>query len=371
MIPRRPPASPIERAPFDVAVVMLLSHSTIVTAIATLRDAPDAVTRNLAHIAADVADVLRVTDAIMQIALCITQRIANDRSLVPGSRAQFGQALDPLVILRMLIDSDIRVRHAYGCAYAATQQRRGTASILTRNAHITVIGTPRPIDDTPWPPSPGHSPHVADAVQAALRDIVALPTVLSVHLIRARPATSTDRSMPKYPSPVPMMVTARGTYTYSLSVAVLATRGEQYHPRYSILSLSVDGTWRYAPYGTSATLLSTDAALSTLNPDPQHSFATMLVYQLCVPPTTTAAPRPTARSGTSKRRVNHRSTDRNRAQRRVTTVAVTNARVPAPQSPACTPTSTPGAHAHPAPLAPAPCTPVSIPSLGGTVADYR
>ena len=368
MIPRRPPASPIERAPFDVAVVMLLSHSTIVTAIATLRDAPDAVARNLAHIAADVADVLRVTDAIMQIALCITQRIANDRSLVPGSRAQFGQALDPLVILRMLIDSDIRIRHAYGCAYAATQQRRGAASILTRNAHITVIGTPRPIDDTPWPPSPGHSPHVVDAIQAALRDIVALPTVLSVQLIRARPTTSTDRSMPKYPSPVPMMVTARGTYTYSLSVAVLATRGEQYHPRYSILSLSVDGTWRYAPYGTSATLLSADAALSTLNPDPQHSFATMLVYQLCVPPTTAAAPRPTARSGTSKRRVNHRSTDRSRAQRRVTTVAVTNARVPAPQSPARTPTSTPGARTHPAPLAPAPCTPGSVPSLSGTVA---
>ena len=50
----------------------------------------------------------------MQIALCITQRIANDRSLVPGSRAQFGQALGPMIILRMLIDSDIRVRHAYG-----------------------------------------------------------------------------------------------------------------------------------------------------------------------------------------------------------------------------------------------------------------
>ena len=83
---------PIERAPFDVAVVLLLSHSTIVTAVAALSDAPDAVARNLAHIAADVADVLRVTDAIMQIALCITQRTANDRSLVPGSRAQFGQA---------------------------------------------------------------------------------------------------------------------------------------------------------------------------------------------------------------------------------------------------------------------------------------
>ena len=194
--------------------------------------------RDLALIATDVADVLRVTDAIMQIALCITQRIANDRSLVPGSRAQFGQALDPITILRMLIDSDIRVRRAYGCAYAATQQRRGAASIFTRNVHITVIGTPRPIDDTPWPPSPGHSPHVVDAIQAALRDIVALPAVLSVQRIRARPTTSTDRSMPKYPSSVPMMVTTRGTRTYSLSVVVLATRGEQYHPWYSILSLS-------------------------------------------------------------------------------------------------------------------------------------
>ena len=130
LIPRRSPMPPIERAPFDVAVVLLLSHSTIVTAVAALSDAPDAVARNLAHIAADVSDVLRVTDAIMQIALCITQRIANDRSLVPGSRAQFGQALDPVIILRMLIDSDIRVRHAYGCAYAATQQRRGAASSL-------------------------------------------------------------------------------------------------------------------------------------------------------------------------------------------------------------------------------------------------
>ena len=88
MIPRRSPTPPIERAPFDVAVVLLLSHSTIVAAVAALSDAPDAVARNLAHIAADVADVLRVTDAIMQIALCITQRIANDRSLVPGSRAR-------------------------------------------------------------------------------------------------------------------------------------------------------------------------------------------------------------------------------------------------------------------------------------------
>ena len=152
MIPRRSPTPPIERAPFDVAVVLLLSHGTIVTAVATLHDAPDAVARNLAHIAADFTDVLRVTDAIMQIALCITQRIANDRSLVPGSRVQFGHALDPMIILvlRMLIDSDVRVCHAYGCAYAATQQRRGAASIFTRNAHITVIGTPRPIDDTPW-----------------------------------------------------------------------------------------------------------------------------------------------------------------------------------------------------------------------------
>ena len=49
------------------------AHSTIVTALATLRDAPDAVARNLAHIAAAVADVLRVTDAIMQIALCLTR----------------------------------------------------------------------------------------------------------------------------------------------------------------------------------------------------------------------------------------------------------------------------------------------------------
>ena len=76
-------------------------------AVAALHDAPGAVARNLAHIAADVADVLRVADAIMQIALCIIQRVANDRSLVPGSRAQFGQALGPMAILRMLIDSDI------------------------------------------------------------------------------------------------------------------------------------------------------------------------------------------------------------------------------------------------------------------------
>ena len=61
-----------------------------------------------------IADDSRVTDAIMQVALCITQRIANDRSLVPGSRAQFGQALNPMIILPMLIDSDIRVCHAYG-----------------------------------------------------------------------------------------------------------------------------------------------------------------------------------------------------------------------------------------------------------------
>ena len=178
-------------------------------------------------------------------------------------------------------------------------------------------------------------------LQAAPRDIVALPAALSVQLIRARPTTRTDRSMPKYPSPTPIMVTTHGTRTYSFSVAVLATNGVQYHPRYSILSLSVDGTWRYEPYGTSATLLSADAALSTLNPDPQHSFATMLVYRLCVPPATAAAPRPTARASTSKRRANHRSTDRSRAQRRVTTVAVTNAHVPAPRSPTPTPTSTP------------------------------
>ena len=165
-----------------------------------------------------------------------------------------------------------------------------------------------------------------------------------------------------------MMVTTRGSRTYSLSVAVLATHGEQYHPRYSILSLSIDGTWRYAPYGTSATLLSNDAALSALNPDPQHSFATMLVYQLCVPLTTTTAPRPTARGNASKRRVNHRSTDRNRAQRRMTTVAVANARVPAPQPPVPTSTSVPGTRSYPGPSSPAAPTPASIPSLSGTVA---
>ena len=75
-IPRRPPTPPFERAPFDVAVVLLLSHGTIVTAVAALRDTPGAVARNLAYIAADVTDVLRVTDAIVQIALCTTQRIA-------------------------------------------------------------------------------------------------------------------------------------------------------------------------------------------------------------------------------------------------------------------------------------------------------
>ena len=294
MIPRLPPTPPIERAPFDVAVVLLLSHGTIAAAVAALHGAPDAVARNLAHVAGDVSDVLRVTDAIMQIALCITQRIANDRSRVPGSRAQFSQALDPMVILRMLFDSDIRICHAYGCAYAATQQRRGTASVFTRNAHITVIGTPRPVDDAPWPPSPGHSPHVADAIQVALRDTVALPTVLSVQIIRARPAIRTGRSMPKYPSSTPVVVSTRETRTYSLSVAVLATHGEQYHPLYSILSRSADGTWRYVPYGTSAILLSTDAALGTLNHDPDHPFATILVYRLCVPPATAAATRPTA-----------------------------------------------------------------------------
>ena len=93
----------------------------------------------------------------------------------------------------------------------------------------------------------------------------------------------------------------------------------------------------------------------------------MLVYQLCVPPTTAAAPRPTARSGTSKRRVNHRSTDRNRAQRRVTTVAVTNAHVPAPRSPTPTLTSASGARTCPIPLAPAAPTPASAPSLTGAV----
>ena len=242
MIPRRPPTPPIERAPF-VAVVLLLSHDTIVTPVATLHDAPGTVARSLAHIAGDVPDVLRVTGAIMQIALCVTQRIANDRSLVPGSRAQFGQALNPKVILRMLVDSDVRVCHAYGYSYtAATQQRRGTASVFTRNAHITVIGTPRTTDGAPWPPSPGHSPHVADAVQVALQDVMALPAVLMVQLIRARPAISTNRLMPKHPSPTPLVVTARGTRTYSLSMAVLATHGEQYHPRYSILSRSADGT---------------------------------------------------------------------------------------------------------------------------------
>jgi hypothetical protein len=79
-----------------------------VTAVAALHDAPGVVARNLAHIAGDVTDVLRVTDAIMQLASCITQRIANDRSLVPESRAHFGQALDPMVILRILVDSDVR-----------------------------------------------------------------------------------------------------------------------------------------------------------------------------------------------------------------------------------------------------------------------
>ena len=149
---------------------------------------------------------------------------------------------------------------------------------------------------------------------------------------------------------------------------MLATHGEQYHPRYSILSLSVDGTWRYAPYGASATLLSDDAALGALNPDPQHSFATMLVYRLCVPPTTTTAPRPTARAGAPKRRVNHRSTGRSRAQQRVTAVAVTNAHVPAPQSPDPTPTSVSGARTCPIPSAPAAPTPAPAPSLSGTVA---
>ena len=211
--------------------------------------------------------------------------------------------------------------------------------------------------------------HVVDATQASLRGIVALPAARSVQLIRARPTIGTDRSIPKYPSSVPMAVATRGTRTaYSLSVAVLATRGEQYHPRYSVLSLSVDGTWRYAPYGASATLLSADAALGTLNPDPQHSSATMLVYRLCVPPATAASPRPTARSGTSERRANHRSTDRSRAQRRVTTVAVTNAHAPAPRSPTPTPTSTYRTRTCPVPLAPAPSMPASPPSLGGTVA---
>ena len=149
--------------------------------------------------------------------------------------------------------------------------------------------------------------------------------------------------MPKYPSPTLMVVTTHGTRTYSLSMAVLATHGEQYHPRYSILSHSADGTWRYAPYGASATLLSADGALSTLNPDPQHSFAAMLVHRLCVPPATAAATRPTARASASRRRVNHCSTDRSRAQRRATTVAVKNAHLPAPTSPAPTSTSIPSA----------------------------
>ena len=98
--------------------------------------------------------------------------------------------------------------------------------MFTRNAHIAAIGTPRPIYDAIWPPSPGHSPHVADAIQVALRDIVTLPAVLSVQLIRARPAISTGRSMPKYPPSTPLMVNTRGTRTYSLSMAVLATHGE-------------------------------------------------------------------------------------------------------------------------------------------------
>jgi len=154
--------------------------------------------------------------------------------------------------------------------------------------------------------------------------------------------------MPKYPSPTPITVTTHGTRTYSLSVAVLATHGEQYHTRYSILSLSVDGTWRYAPYGASATLLSTDAALGTINPDPQHSFATMLVYRLCVPPADVAAPRPTARARASKRRVNHRSLERSRAHERVTAVAVTNTHTPTPM-----PTPIPDVPARPAPSVPA------------------
>ena len=65
MLPRRPPTPPIERAPFDVAVVLLLSHGTIVAVVAAVHSAPDAVARNLARVAGDVADVLRVTDAIM------------------------------------------------------------------------------------------------------------------------------------------------------------------------------------------------------------------------------------------------------------------------------------------------------------------
>ena len=171
--------------------------------------------------------------------------------------------------------------------------------------------------------------HVADAIQVALRDIVALPAVLSVQLIRARPTTNTDCSMPKYPSLAPLVVTICGKCTYSLSTAVLATHGEQYHPRYFVLSRSADDTWRYAPYGTSGTLLSVDAALGTLNPDPDHSFATALVYRLCAPAAAVPTKRPSLRAGASKRRVNHRSTNRSRAQQRVATVAAASAQPPA------------------------------------------
>ena len=187
-----------------------------------------------------------------------------------------------------------------------------------------------------------------------------------MQLIRARPAISTDRLMPKHPSSTPPVVTTRGTRTYSLSVAVLATHGEQYHPRYSILSHSADGTWRYDPYGTSVTLLSTDAALGTLNPAPDHFFATMLVYRLCVPTTTAPTTRPSLRTGASKRRINHRSTDRNRAQRRVTAIAAAN--VPVPASPTPTSVPDPSAHARPAPSALAPLMPTSVPSPNGAVA---
>ena len=165
-----------------------------------------------------------------------------------------------------------------------------------------------------------------------------------------------------------MVVTTHGTRTYSLSMAVLATHDEQYHPRYSILSNSADGTWRYAPYGTSETLLSTDAALGTLNSDPEHSFATILVYRLCVPLTTAPAARPCVRASTPKRRVNHRNTDRSRAQRRVITVAATNAHASTLTSPAPASVPVPSAHTRPVSLAPAALVLASAPSLSGAVA---
>ena len=208
--------------------------------------------------------------------------IAHDRASSIGAQSQHHEAVDPTAAMRIILLASPRVARAYESAHAATFRRNGFPDISTHNAHVTIIGTPRPTDDSEWPPPLRHSPHVSDAVSCALSGAVACPAMLSVHLVRARPDThATVSSVLPYPSATPLTLTPVPGVRYRLDIAILIRHGSPRHPRYSILARNDVASWRHTPYGAPPTMLTNDAAVFLLlNPDPNHTNAAALVYRL-------------------------------------------------------------------------------------------